>query len=220
VIAQVYRASDNEAMTEDEWMECTWPQTMVEFLLPKASHRKLRLFACRWARLNWTIEGTTRRQHAVEIAELYADRQASQEDLLAAYRGVQSTYEMPGGASAAAAFTCLDIPDVPMTPESKKAFIIRTVVMGALAGGSWTQDLRRCALLRDIFGNPFRVTTFDAACYAAKRIALAQSIYDHRTFEHLPLLANALENAGCDQLELWITAVPTASTFAAAGPSI
>jgi hypothetical protein len=33
-------------VTEPEWLGCTDPQTMLDFLREKASDRKLRLFAC------------------------------------------------------------------------------------------------------------------------------------------------------------------------------
>jgi hypothetical protein len=191
-------------MTEDEWLTCNHPPTMVEFLHSRASDRKFRLFACGWARLNWTKEGAVRRQHAVHVAELYADGRASDEDLLAVYEGVQSAELTPGSASGAAAFICLDIPDVPMSAEERRAFIIDTVVTGAIRfpKDTWQQNLRRCQLLRDIFGNPFHPITFDPSCYAAKRIAIAQSIYDYHNFGHLPILADALEDAGCDNADI------------------
>jgi hypothetical protein len=33
-------------MTEQEWLECTDPTPMLEFLRERTSDRKLRLFAC------------------------------------------------------------------------------------------------------------------------------------------------------------------------------
>jgi hypothetical protein len=55
-------------------------------------------------------------------------------------------------------------------------------------------------LLRDIFGNPFRAPSIDLAwltwndgCVAA----MARSIYDQRRFAEMPILADALEEAGC-----------------------
>jgi hypothetical protein len=56
-------------------------------------------------------------------------------------------------------------------------------------------------LLRDIFGNPFRRPTVDPAWLAWSGrmvINLARAIYDAHRFTDLPVLADALEEAGCD----------------------
>jgi hypothetical protein len=61
-------------------------------------------------------------------------------------------------------------------------------------------DLRRqCGLLRDLFGNPFRRGTFDPGRLAdGGRVAqLARVVYEEGCFEDLPILADALEDAGC-----------------------
>jgi hypothetical protein len=53
-------------------------------------------------------------------------------------------------------------------------------------------------LLRDIVGNPFRSVAFDPSWRTANVLTLAQTAYDARAFETLPILADALADAGCD----------------------
>jgi hypothetical protein len=61
----------------------------------------------------------------------------------------------------------------------------------------------RVALLRDLFGPlPFRPAPFDPTWRTPDVLRLAQGIYDARRFEGLPVLADALEEAGCDDAEI------------------
>jgi hypothetical protein len=55
-------------------------------------------------------------------------------------------------------------------------------------------------LVRDIFGNPFRPVTVNPSWLTWKDgtlLHLARSIYEDRRFGDLPVLADALEEAGC-----------------------
>jgi hypothetical protein len=55
-------------------------------------------------------------------------------------------------------------------------------------------------LFRDIFGNPFRLISVDPIWFGwndGTVVKLAQAIYEDRAFERLPVLADALEDAGC-----------------------
>jgi hypothetical protein len=60
--------------------------------------------------------------------------------------------------------------------------------------------------LRDIVGNPFRPTpAIDPAWLSSSgHVAadIATNIYDNRRFDRLPLLADALEDAGCSNGDL------------------
>ena len=60
-------------------------------------------------------------------------------------------------------------------------------------------------LFRDIFGNPFRPVALDPAWLhwnAGTVRKMAQAIYDDRAFDRLPILADALEEAGCTDAQL------------------
>src|SRR5262249_31770929 len=60
-------------------------------------------------------------------------------------------------------------------------------------------------LLRCIFGNPFRPAAVPAAWLAWRDGTiprLAQAGYHDRAFDHLPILADALEAAGCADTDI------------------
>src|SRR5438045_2895805 len=71
------------AVTEQEWMSCTEPRSMLEFLRDKASERKFRLFAvaCCYRAWEWMSDASSR--NAVEAAEKYADGGISLEEWIA-----------------------------------------------------------------------------------------------------------------------------------------
>jgi hypothetical protein len=63
----------------------------------------------------------------------------------------------------------------------------------------------QAALLREMFGNPFRPVAVEAAWLAWNDGAvpkLARAIYDGSRFGDLPILADALEEAGCANADL------------------
>ena len=52
--------------------------------------------------------------------------------------------------------------------------------------------------MREIFGNPFRPITFNAAWRTTDVMLLATGIYEEKAFDGTPILADALQDAGCD----------------------
>ncbi|MBX9583841.1 MAG: hypothetical protein K2X87_26365 [Gemmataceae bacterium] len=58
--------------------------------------------------------------------------------------------------------------------------------------GAGAADLVRC-----IFGNPFRPVAFSPDWRTSTAVALARGMYDARDFAPAPVLADALEDAGC-----------------------
>src|SRR5262249_38372457 len=63
------------------------------------------------------------------------------------------------------------------------------------------QQAALCELLRDAFGDPFRPAAFDTRWRTPAVLSLAQAVYEGRSFRDLPVLADALEDAGCDSAD-------------------
>jgi hypothetical protein len=57
-------------------------------------------------------------------------------------------------------------------------------------------------ILHDIFGNPFQPITFDPSWQTSTVISLALQVYDSRDFSLMPILADALQDADCDNQDV------------------
>src|SRR5262245_28594072 len=68
-------------MTESEWLSCTDPQRLLNFLRGKVSDRKGKLFICALCRLNWDLLYDPASQECVEEVERLVDGQATEEEL-------------------------------------------------------------------------------------------------------------------------------------------
>ena len=69
----------------------------------------------------------------------------------------------------------------------------------------WESRKTHCCMLRCIFGNPFRPVTINPAWLTwndGTVQKVAQGIYVERAFDRLPILADALEEAGCTSQEI------------------
>ncbi len=53
-------------------------------------------------------------------------------------------------------------------------------------------------LLRDVIGNPYRPAKCHPDWLTSDVLALARGIYEERAFDRMPILADALQDAGCD----------------------
>jgi hypothetical protein len=57
-------------------------------------------------------------------------------------------------------------------------------------------------LITELFGNPFRPVPVDPNWLTSTVVALAVGIYGERAFDRMPILADALQDAGCDSAEV------------------
>jgi hypothetical protein len=72
--------------------------------------------------------------------------------------------------------------------------------MAAFQAAYKGEESAQADLFRDVFGNPFHPGALDSEWLAARGstvIPMARTIYAERQFHELPILADALEEAGC-----------------------
>jgi hypothetical protein len=218
-------------MTEAEWNACTDPQPMVEILgcdsrwrteqvrlhaipgglfVEEACDRKLRLFACACCWRIWSFMTDQRSCNAVQRTEQFVD-------------GLIGTAEFIAAAAAAAAanmdawdYRSLDSPcylaaeAARLASNHRTQSIWRSLITGCAAAknGNSVDAMARehatqASLLRCIFGPlPFRPVAPDPSWLTATVTSLAAAIYDDRSFDRLPILADALEDAGCTDADI------------------
>lgn len=79
----------------------------------------------------------------------------------------------------------------------------RTAEAAANAGGDLTAELAfQADLLRDLFGNPFVPVAIDPGWRTGAVLALAGSAAESGDYGVLPILADALQEAGCEDAEV------------------
>ena len=62
------------------------------------------------------------------------------------------------------------------------------------------EEAAQCELLRCVLGNPFRpAAPVDPAWLTSTVTALARQMYESRDFALMPILADAIQDAGCEQ---------------------
>jgi hypothetical protein len=86
--------------------------------------------------------------------------------------------------------------------EASRHAGLEALLRGRWSPGSPEQRKRLCDLIRDLCGYPCRPVALDSAWQTPAVAALAQTIYDERRFSDLPILADALEEAGCDNADM------------------
>jgi hypothetical protein len=74
-----------------------------------------------------------------------------------------------------------------------------------LSRGLFETDVARvrgCDWIRDIFGNPFRPVTLSPSWRTDTALSLARQMYESRNFSAMPILADALQDAGSDSADI------------------
>jgi hypothetical protein len=190
----------------------------------KAGRRKLRLFGCGCCRQLFGWMADHRSREAVEVAERLADGRASESEVQeATARAREAAWEALRAAPAPITVQAprpagdesrgCDWPPACEEWAAQAAFVVLNPRIGNAAYAAmaasplpgnrlypgyqrmhrWQADVLRC-----LFGNPFRAASAAPGWLTPTVRALASGIYDERAFDQLPILADALQDAGCD----------------------
>jgi hypothetical protein len=132
---------------------------------------------------------------AIEMAEKYADGMIDLTELVR-YRGQleQQAFHTLDARS------CVVIECILASPEELEHVYVHQL----LKGERDRNKIDRIAnhISQDIVGNPYRPVVFDASWRTSDTIGLARGIYDERAFDRLPILADALMDAGCEDEQI------------------
>jgi hypothetical protein len=206
-------------VNEDLWLTSRHPYHMLEYLRRsrryRPTRRKLHLFACRCVRRIRGLLAFAESEKAIVVAERFADDKTTPDQLhsarVAAQRAVKSVEleDGPGARSAARAAMALthDPPNVgrraiPLAINRTERVISQVISSLPDLHSVAVEHHAQADLLRCIFGNPFASLLIEPGWRTSAVIDLATAIYDQRAFKTMPILADALEEAGCTDVDL------------------
>jgi hypothetical protein len=201
----------------------------VRRFLQESLTRKLRLFACWCCRRIWKELVDKRSRKAVEMTEHFVDGLATEAQLLAAHEeAFQARQEMSHTAVASCrlvnfheeafqakqemstirgnhiryiaahmAHGVSGYETVDVTAESAEV-LVRIGTLGTLRRAQTEQ----AQALHCVLGNLFRPVAPDPGWRTSDVTLLAQGIYDEHAFERMSILADALQDAGCDNTDI------------------
>jgi hypothetical protein len=193
-------------MTEQEWLDCSDdPGKMLRTLRHRANDLKFRLFAVAHGRRRWDRLLDPRSRQAVEVAARFAEGRATEDELAAAHQAARLAHRdsiiLQDFHRVARDGARPELAKSASAPDGELGHAVR----GWMPRGDFPEPHELCPLVREVFGNPFRPVTIEPLWLAASDGAvrkLAQVIHDEAAFDRLPILADALEDAGCPDGDL------------------
>ncbi|QEL16563.1 hypothetical protein [Limnoglobus roseus] len=207
-------------MTEAEWLSERYPGPMLTRLKSRVSARKARLLAVACCRRVWDVMIDDRCRRAVELAERSADELVDESVLDRASGEAGEAYEecldhwemdqvgaWPEGPPRfgweAHEYACSAASYVSNTPRVRDEDLIQ-VFKDTLRSAPAESDEgpHYCNLIRDVLGNPFHPVAFNRTWLTSTVVSLAEGIYADRAFDRLPILADALQDAGCENEDI------------------
>lgn len=215
-------------MTEVEWNTATDPTAMLTLAIPQIADRQLRLYLVACCRRLWWVFPHDRCRSALGVAERVADGTATETErgqaLIQAREIYHQTTQRAQKLAEAAWIACDRIEDlrrvhrrgyppgyVPWAARVPETLAVSQAWHQISQTGDGIARLeiereresqQQAQLMRCVFGNPFVYLLHDPRWCTRDVVGLAEGIYQGRAFEQIPILADALEEAGCDDASI------------------
>ncbi len=196
-------------MTEAEWLACADSKVLLAHVGDEAGDRKNRLLACAYCRSIGPRLAVQRCRKAVETGERFAAdpsleteraraEQLARQALSEAPRERRGSVQLLGREEV---FRMMALTTV--LPRDEIKFIVSNPIRRWVPRTSafyYSSFFGAVAprLVRDIFGNPFRPVAFAPEWHTETAVTLARQMYESLDFSTMPILADALQDAGCD----------------------
>ena len=219
-------------MIEAEWLASNAPTGMLRHIARRASLRKLQLYGCACCRRIWDLLTQDHWRAAVEVAERFADGDATVAELSQAHDAVgqDASVSVPRVDAETPVYALQWLTSRP-EQQTPRCWVwhqlplvesaLNTDAYTRMAVAAQRRPKRRspapqptdsrdecrahAQLLRDIFGHLVRTVSLGPAGMVAADagvVRFAQAVYAERAFERLPILADALEESGCADAEV------------------
>jgi len=214
-------------MTEEQWhLETNW-ERHFEHIGNRLSERKHRLLAAGFCRQLWHLIEDQPVRDAIETAEHYVEKRATVAELERARRQCRDLASKWGHESMKLAESSQDLASIAAHLRSDLAWLgafltagqfdVKTIGARAILalraenlvqGDAPSRALdyqhlqQQREVLLDLAGDPFRPIEFLLEWRTSTVLALAKSMAESRDFAVMPILADALEDAGCEAEEV------------------
>jgi hypothetical protein len=202
-------------MTKAEWLACTDPLVMLQHCESLLSERKWRLYRVACCRSIWRHINHGHGQRAVLVAERFADGEATLQEMTESCEAVRAITD-PGwqsfrnGHDSRLESTRRTLCALTATADAASeelrfgsgpnvAYALGTYQSAA----SLAEFARQASFLRCLVGEAFGPPVIVSEWRTTTAVALAAHVYDSRDFSVLPILADALEDAGCDNTDVF-----------------
>jgi hypothetical protein len=204
-------------MPAEEWDACGDPHRLLEALrlsLPREPRgggsiirppeRKLRLLAVAVGEgLRWLFKHEWHRM-ALDATEEVADDKGREGEVRVALRQLHEDMKRPGhpdNPHLDQFVWCAALPHEFWEATGGMLYACHRALETAW-GNRKPPVPDRADLFREVFANPFRSVAFDPAWRTSDVMLLSRGIYDEKAFDRMPILADALQDAGCASDEL------------------